>query len=249
MKQYRAKNNRAFMNHSHLKKHLQKQSVQNLIMGIGGTIVLLFVMFTYGPDLLIKLSLLFNKPSQNQTTHTTTDDSQYIEPPTIDPMFESTNSASVTIQGEGVPQQTIKLYLNGNFADQTTVNSEKKFSFSNITLDKGPNEFKTKSVTDNKKESDYSSPITITYRDKAPSLDITSPQDGQTLSKGSSPIKVTGKTDNGARVTVNDFWAIMNGDGTFSYLYSLQDGDNTIKITATDDANNKTEKEIKIKVE
>jgi len=237
------------MNHSHLRKHLQKQSVKNLIMGIGGTIILLIVMFAYGPDLLIKLSLVFNKPSQDQTTHITADDSQYIEPPTIDPLTKATNSAAITIKGESVAHQTIKLYINGKFADKTTVNSQKQFAFYDITLDKGENEIQAKAETEGKKESDYSSSIKITYIDKAPSLDITFPPDGQTLSKGSSPIKITGKTDAGAKVTVNDFWAIMNDDGTFSYLYSLQDGDNTIKVTATDDANNKTEKEIKIKVE
>jgi hypothetical protein len=250
MKKYRRnKNRRANINNrSHLQRHLQNQSVRNLILGIGGIIAMLVIAFTIGPDLLINLSLHFQKDSKTAVTKESTNSVAYIEPPSLDDTIEATNSASTTIQGSSLPGQTIKLYNNGKFTDKTTVKQNSTFTFTDVNLEKGTNQFTAKAEKDNK-QSNNSAPITIKYIDKPPSLDISNPQDGQIFAKGSNTLKVTGKTDADVTITVNDARAITNGDGSFSYVFKLNDGDNTIKVVATDDANNKTEKEIKIKVE
>jgi uncharacterized protein YfaP (DUF2135 family) len=249
MKKYRAKNNRSFMNHSHLRKHLEKQSVRNLLMGIGGSIAIIILAFTFGPDLLINLSSMHvKKDSQTITTQESNNNVNYIEPPTLDDPVEATNSASITIQGSSLPKQTIKLYINGKFIDKTNVKSDGNFSFPDISLEKGANEFTAK-AEENNKQSNYSSPVQVKYIDKAPDLEISNPQDGQTFAKGNNSIKVSGKTNSDAEVTVNGARAITNSDGSFSYLLTIHDGDNNIKFVSTDDAGNKAEKEIKIKVE
>jgi bacillopeptidase F len=241
------------MERSHLKKHLQQQTTRNILLGIGGIIFLVIFLFTIGPSLLINFALMLDKIQGNDTTQVTKNDQQsndsYLAPPNLDPLAEATNKQTITITGTGdTAGRTIELSVNGN-TTKATVATDKTFRFSDINLAKGSNTIKAKAVDDQGKESTYSDSVTILYLSDPPKLDISSLQDGQTFSKDKSPITVTGKTDTGVKVTVNDFWAITNDDGTFSYQYTLHDGDNQLKIVATDKAGNKTEKEITIKAE
>lgn len=232
------------MARSRLKHHLQQQSFKNIFLAIGGIIALIVLMATFGMDILVNLSLLVKKPLGTEIKK---DDLAYIAPPVINPMSEATNSAKIIVSGYAGEKQTVNLYVNGKLADKTTVKKNKQFVFSDIEVEKGSNEIKVRAVAENKKESDYSSITKITYIDKPPTLDITSPQDGQTVTKNNGQIQISGKTDPGVKITVNDFWAIVQDDGTFTYMLSINDGETVIKIEATDDANNKTSKEIKVK--
>ncbi|HEX8932029.1 MAG TPA: hypothetical protein VF810_02650 [Patescibacteria group bacterium] len=233
------------MARSRLQRHLQEQSLRNILLATGGIIIIIILMATFGINFLINFSLWVKHPSQNVISNK--DSVIYIAPPVLNSLSEATKSAQITVSGYAGDKQTIKLYVNGKFVDQAMVNKDKQFSFDNVALAKGNNELKAKAINNDKKESDYSTIVNITYVDKPPALDISYPQDGQTISKGDSPIKVTGKTDPGIKVTVNDFWAITNDDGNFSYSLPLNDGDNTIKIVATDNAGNQTTKELKVK--
>lgn len=233
------------MARSHLQKHLRKQSIRNSFLGIGGIIILIIILFSFGPQLLITFSLLVK--GNDEDVSQKTKKIAYVAPPTINPLPTATNSATIIVSGTTTTGEIIKLYINGKVTDKTSVKKNSLFTFSSVKLTKGTNEIKAKTVTEDEQESNYSPTIIIQYLDKAPSLEITFPQDGQTVN--SNPITVTGKTDGGAKVTVSDFWAITNDDGTFSYRLNLQQGDNRVKIVATDEAGNKVEKEITIKRE
>lgn len=235
------------MARSRLNKHLQEQSVRNLLLGIGGIVIIFIMLFIFGPDLLINFSLLVKKSSG--TDDMKKQELTYVAPPVLNPMNEATKSATIIVSGYAGEKQEIRLYVNGKQAGKKQVDKDKQFSFSGVKLQKGTNEIKAKAVTDKDKESDYSEAVTITYIDEPPTLDISFPQDGQTISKDNRNIKLQGKTNEGVKVTVNDFWAISKDDGSFSYSLSLQDGENTIRIKATDAAGNETTKEIKVKVE
>lgn len=235
------------MARSRIQRHLQEQSLRNILLAIGGIIIVIVLMATVGVNLLINFSL-FVKPNTTNDIKSAKDDVLYIAPPVINPINEATKSAQISVSGYAGDKQTVKLYVNGKFINKTTVNKDKQFTFQNVPLEKGNNEIKAKATTDKDKESDYSQVLNINYIDKAPTLDISFPQDGQTISKDNNPIKITGKTNSGVKVTVNDFWAISNDDGSFSYPLSLKDGDNTLKIVATDGAGNQTSKELKIKL-
>jgi hypothetical protein len=235
---------------SRLKEHVKKQTLRNVLLVIGGLIVLGVIIVAFGTQILINFSLLLrgSDQNQNQPTHDTTN-SSYIEPPVLDPIPVATNNSTVTVKGYANPKHTINLYINGKLAKKTTVKSNKSFTFQSVTLTSGDNEIKAKAVNEDDKQSDFSNTIKVAYSNKAPSLTLDSPQDGQSFKKDASPIKVSGKTDAGIRVTVNDFWAIVDDNGNYSYDYPLKDGENKIKVAATDDAGNKTEKEITIKTE
>ena len=109
----------------------------------------------------------------------------------------------------------------------------------------GENNIVAKTVVDNK-ESDPSNTITTILKSAPPSLNLFSPSDNQSFSKDQNMTEVKGTTDPDVKVTVNGLWAITDSNGNFEYSLPLQNGENTIKISATDLAGNKTEKEVKV---
>lgn len=64
-----------------------------------------------------------------------------------------------------------------------------------------------------------------------PHLAIMSPASGLVTSEGS--VTVTGKTDRGAQVTLNNEPVFVNNEGDFQEMLTLQPGPNTIRILAT----------------
>lgn len=234
--------------HSRLEEISRRKSLHKTILIIGGIIALIVIFFFYSVPLLINLSILADKLRGNKDTEFSVTASSYIAPPLLDPIKDATNSAHITISGSSLPNQVIKLYVNGKYIDKSAASDNKMFIFKNILLDPGDNDIKAKAVISNK-ESGYSEIIRIKYISKAPTLDISSPQDNQTISNGDGQVKVEGKTDPGVRVIINGYWAIVDTDGKFSYLLRLQKGDNTITADANDEAGNKTEKQIKVKLE
>jgi len=207
---------------------------------IGGILLL------FGTQLLIGFSLILERFTNPKDETSNKKDISYIAPPLLNPMPSATNSASVNISGFSLSDRTVKLYVNGELIDETDVDDKKSFLFQDIALEEGENEIKAKSVSKEDKESEYSDPIKISYISKAPTLDVEAPADGQTFQKDQDKLQVTGRTDPGIKITVNDFWAMVNDEGRFSYTVRLQDGENRIKIIATDNAGNKTEKELKV---
>jgi len=229
------------MKRSRINTHLKQQSSRNIFIALSGIVIIIILIMTFGMNLLVNFSLLV-KNSTNPDFKK--NELSYVAPPILNPMNEATGSAKIIISGYAEEKQTIKLFVNGKLVDKETVNKDKQFSFSDVQLDKGENEIKAQAETENNKKSNYSNSINITYIDSPPSLEINSPQDGQSVSK--DPLKVTGKTNPNIKITINDFWVIVEDDGSFSHLISVHDGDNNIKIVATDDAGNQTTKEIKV---
>ena len=164
----------------------------------------------------------------------------------LDPTFQATNSATITLSGTAGEKQTIKLYKNNDYISDTTTEKKGLFVFEDIRLSKGENSFKVKAVTEQKKESTLSEEQIITYLTEAPMLEIEQPSDGQSFSKDNNPITVKGKTNPNVKVTVNSLWAIIDNEGIFSYTFRLQNGENILIIVATDQAGNKTESSLKV---
>ena len=107
----------------------------------------------------------------------------------------------------------------------------------------------------NKGESNHSNEISIKTESAPdttpPLLTITSPTNFETVNEDTVTVK--GKaTDNESgidTVTVNDSAVTVQSEGTFSIDVSLSEGDNTIKVIATDKAGNKTTKAVIVKYE
>lgn len=229
---------------SRLSRRIEKKTKKNLILSLLGIIIIIFLILKVGIPLLVNFSLLIANQKDKSTTSQNTTNPSFISPPVLNPLPSATNSAALVISGNGNTGQTVRIYINDNLIDETPTKKDGSFSI-NETLKKGTNTIQTKSEL-NGKESDFSNSIVVTYSDTKPSLEITSPSDGQTFSKDQNTAPVSGKTDPDVKITVNGFWAIVDDNNNFSYSLPLQNGDNQIKVIATDNASNTTEKDIKI---
>lgn len=236
------------MSSSRLNNNIEKKAIHNILIVVVGFIILLVLLMVFGNKLLVGFSLLTEKMDKNDNINTSTQQTTtYIAPPTLNPAATATNSAQIAISGFAQKNQTVNLYLNNQMIDTTSVDANGKFSFSSVTLQQGQNAITAKASDDNNKESGNSNTLTISYSKSAPSLTITQPQDGETFSKGSTPtVNIEGKTDTGDQVTINGAWAIVDPQGNYTYLYTLQNGSNDIKVVATDPEGNQTTKEIHI---
>lgn len=210
-----------------------------------GTFLVLFIFVKYGLPFLANMSL-FISGFKNQKEETKKNTAVYVQPPLLDPIVSGTNSAQLKISGTSTPKQTINLYLNDSLEDKTTVGSDSTFSFEDVTLKSGENTIKTKAVTPDNKESDFSDVFTIVYKNSAPSLSVDSPKDGQTFNKDDDTANITGKTDPGVEISINNLRAIVDISGTFSYNLPLKNGENKITVEAIDESGNKTKKELKV---
>lgn len=192
---------------------------------------------------MINLSLFFSgsKGTQEQLD---SKNPSFIAPPIFNFSPQATSSANIIISGVSSKDQTIKLYINDDFIDETKTKEDGAFSFRQ-KIEAGENIIKAKTVAGDK-ESEFSQPITIVFKSAPPSLSISAPIDGQSFGKDQSIADVHGTTDPDVKVTVNGFWAITDNDGSFLYRLPLKNGENKIKIVATDIADNKKELEIKV---
>lgn len=234
---------------SRLKKHLKNQAYRNILLAVFGIILVIVLLILFGSNILVSFSLLVGKLSGTEDTTVMTQNDIYVAPPTLNPTETATSSAAIVVTGFGQKNQRIDLYRNDKRISKTTVKMNNTFRFVRVTLLEGENIFRAKAVNENNQQSEYSNAIKITFSNEPPELTVDTPQEGEVFKKSGGAIKVSGKTDASAKVTVNDFRAIVDTEGNYSYLYTLKDGDNELKIVATDTANNKVEKTLRIKAE
>lgn len=229
------------MPRSRLNRSLIQQSKKNIIFAALGIIGIALFLIFFGMPLLVNLSLLFERSSGEDTQQIT--ELGYISPPVLESTFSATNSAKVTIAGETEKNKTVILYRNNEKIAEVNSDEDGSFEFSNADLESGENIIRAK-TKDNKIESDYSEELVIHYLKEPPMLEIEQPTQGREYKN--APINVIGTTDAKAKVRINGFWAIVDTEGKFSYSLPLQNGDNKVKVTASDDAGNTTEKEITV---
>lgn len=230
------------MARSRLSRRMEQKTKKNLLLSILGIILVILLIFKFGIPFLVNLSL-FLSGSQNKE-ETKVQNSSFIAPPVLDSFPEATSSANIIISGVASKKQTINLYINDKLIDTAKAQDDGRFSFKE-TIKPGENTIKAKVVVD-EKESDFSNTIITAFKSAPPFLNISSPTDAQSFSKDHAVADVKGTTDPDVRITVNGLWAITDSSGKFSYSLPLQNGENKIKISATDVAGNKTEKEIKV---
>lgn len=234
------------MNNSRLSKRLERKSKKTFLLSITGIIVILVLIFKLGLPLLINFSSLIAVKNDSSSQQNLDNNLTFVAPPILNSTFTATNSAKIVISGNATAKENVILYLNDAVIDKTNANSNGNFSFKNISLAPGDNNLKAKTITKNNRQSDFSNILYIKYNDKAPALSIDTPSENQTFSKDNNTVNVTGKTDPGVKVTINGFWAIVDDSGKYSYNFQLQNGENTLKVIATDDAGNTTEQDRKV---
>lgn len=229
---------------SRLTQQLENKTKRNLAITVSAIALIVAVLWTFGVPILTSVSyMLAGSKNEEETTKKVT----YIAPPTLDDTFDATNSARVTISGSSIAKAKVELFVNNRSEESTNVDNKNTFTFSGVSLKQGNNSIKARVVTDGNQKSDFSNILTIAYLNKPPELSLETPDDGQEFQKDTKIIEVKGKTDPGTKVTVNDFWAIVDDEGQYSYTLPLKDGDNEIKVVATDEGGNTSEKSLRVK--
>lgn len=228
---------------SRLSKKLEKQSKNTIIFSFLAIAIIIFLLVKFGVSFISNATFFLTGSKQDTTSPQSK--TTYIAPPTLNPLADATSSATIKVSGSANPDQLVILYVNDEESDEISTKRDGSFVFSNVRIEKGRNTIFAK-VKDGENESVPSEELIIYYKNEPPTLEVSSPSEGQSFSQDEKTTKVTGKTDPGIRVTVNDFWAISDDEGNFSYTLPLKDGENTIKVIATDDAGNTTEKELKV---
>lgn len=159
---------------------------------------------------------------------------------------EATFSAQVAISGYGEAKSKVILVLNGTDSETKTIADDGTFSF-NVTLTPGENTVAAFSRDTAGNESSPSKKFTIISDNEIPTITIESPKDGEriTLRKNQiTPIK--GLTEPRARVFIDSRLVLADSAGNFTGTYTLQEGDNKIKIRSIDPAGNQGEIELTV---
>lgn len=229
---------------SRLTLKTEKRTRKTILLTSLGILIILILLVKFGVNLLVGFSVFLAGTKNQTSTNSSSSSNSFIAAPVLNPLPNATNSANIIISGKSQSDKTINLYINNDLKDTTQTDKNGNFSFTQ-TLSTGDNLIETKTEQNNK-SSDFSNSFTVSLKNSAPSLSVDSPSDGQSFSKDQNSVNVKGKTDSGVTVTVNGFWAIIDENNNFSYNLPLQNGDNQIKIVATDQAGNSIEKDLKV---
>jgi len=127
-----------------------------------------------------------------------------------------------------------------------------RFTTGAVNLVPGPNTFVATLVTPSV-EGQASPPVVYTLDTSPPPLTIATPANGATLSTAS--VVVSGKTDPGVTVTVHNRQSpggslsskVVGEDGHYALTIALVAGNNSINVTATDQAGNVTSQDLTVK--
>lgn len=227
------------MPYSRLSRLEERKDKRRLTLAIGGIIAIIVLVIIFGVKILIGFSVFVDK-LKGATPTPTAQNQQVLLPPTLDPPFESTNTATISVTGKGQPNLTLIVYLNDAQFKKMSIPTDGNFSINNIPLSDGVNTISAKLSDDKQATSDLSNVVTVTYGNKPPALDVSTPSDNTNVSGDPNTVIVTGTTDDNVAISINDRLVVIKSDNSFSYNYPLNDGDNILTIVATDTAGNQT---------
>ncbi|WP_169056474.1 S8 family serine peptidase [Bacillus pumilus] len=157
-----------------------------------------------------------------------------------------TNKDELEIEGKASPGLDVAIYQNDEEiakvkADQSGAFKEK------VTVSSGEHVFTAATVTD-KGATKRSKPVKVIIDQTAPLLTIDTPKKGEKTNKESFTVEGKVIDDHLDQVTVNGKKATIK-EGKYSARILLENGENAIKVTAKDEAGNKTTKKINIDVQ
>lgn len=215
------------MNLSRYDRRAKRQTIFFLFLSL----FLLILLIVYGLPALLNLTGFISNYKKNSVTVV----KKELIPttPRLSEDLTATSSAKVKISGVADPKITVELFQNGASQGTMVAKEDGTFSFE-IDLDTGENSFTVQAVSDSGEKSSLSAEYKISFLKSPPKLEAFAATDGT----------VSGKTDPGVTVSINDRLVVVDSAGKFSYQLSLKDGENKINVVATDPAGNQTKKEL-----
>lgn len=228
---------------SRLERKKDEQVTKKTVF-MGFLTVLVFVLVAvFGLPLLIKFSILLgNTKSQRDTK------SENIVPPLAPRLiipFEATSSSKIQIDGFAEAGSVVELFKNNQSIGKTDVTSDGNFSFGNIGLNEGENNFSAMANKDVGGSSEVSKTVSVVFDTTPPELTMSNPSE-DVLTVDSADFDIAGKSEKGVNVTVNSKVAIVDSDGNFKLKIQLNPGKNDVEIVVKDEALNETRKTVSI---
>ncbi len=227
-------------------KRAKNKSRQNFAVSLVIIIILLYIAFIWVlPNLIGGLGYIKNltqpnkKPANPETQIT-------LAPPVLNIPYEATNTAQINISGYSTPGAKVELFVDDDKKDTVDITSDGSFNVKNISLSLGTNNIYGKTIDDQGKESLPSKSIKIIYDNEKPALSISEPEDNKTINGGDKKVKISGKTEPGANVYINNTQVIVDKDGNFSQTLDINEGDSDFNIKSSDHAQNTTETSRKV---
>ncbi len=209
------------------------------------TIILLLLLIFLGIPILIRMAIFLSE-IRSSSLPIKTEDVLPPAPPSLTPLPPATNSAQIALKGFAETGSTVEIFLNGASEAKLVTEKDGGFATSQITLTTGRNEITATAKDEAGNTSQSSGKMIIYYETTPPELTISEPADGSSFYGDEDAVKILGSTKEGAKVTVNEHLVVVGHDGEFEFLFPLTDGENIIKVTAVDQAGNKTEKKLTV---
>ncbi|RAP24262.1 hypothetical protein C2W59_01779 [Bacillus pumilus] len=157
-----------------------------------------------------------------------------------------TNKDELEIEGKASSGLDVAIYQNDEEIAKVKTDQSGAFK-EKLTVSSGEHVFTAATVTD-KGATKRSKPVKVIIDQTAPVLTIDTPKKGEKTNKESLTVEGKVTDDHLDQVTVNGKKATIKG-GKYSARILLENGKNTIKVTAKDAAGNKTTKKINIDVQ
>jgi hypothetical protein len=219
---------------------------KKLFLTITGSLGLLIFIAVFGLKILINFSMILDKLRGN-TGKNTTQSSFILIPPTLDPLPYATNSAVLTVSGHGESKLGVIVFLNGKEYRKVKIDDAGSFSVRDVTFKEGINTLHAQLFDAEGNRSGLSATESVTINKKEPDLEISTPQDNETISGDTNIITISGKTNEENTVLINDRVAVVGVNGIFTLRYPLNEGDTTLTIIAIDPAGNQKKMERKVR--
>ena len=230
--------------YSRLASAEEKRNMRRAVLFVVLTIATLVLIFTAGIPLLAKFAG-FIGDLKKSTTPIDINDNTPPPPPTVGNLPEFTNQQKLGISGYTEAGATVKLFFN-NSEQEVVAAEDGQYNFS-VMLSKGENNISLTSKDTGGNESAKSTTHTTVFDNESPDLSVSSPSDGASFfGSKQRQLTVSGSTESGANLTINDRPIKVNEDGTFSYTTTLNEGNNDFYIKTHDKAGNSTEKKVSV---
>jgi len=228
---------------SRLERKKDEQITKNTVFMGFLTVVIFILIIVFGLPLLIKFSILLGN-TKSKKDITTENIVPPLAPRLIVP-FEATSSSQIKIEGFAEAGSVVELLKNDQSIGKTEVTTDGNFSFGDIQLNEGQNNFSAIANKDVGGTSEVSKIASVVFDKTAPELTMSNPSE-DSVTVDSADFDIIGKSEKGVNVTVNGKLATVDADGNFKLKIQLNSGKNDVEIVVKDTALNETRKTISI---
>lgn len=217
-----------------------RKNIKKVYLYVFLSITTLVIMIIFGLPLLVRfVGFIGNIKSPDSSLNIA--DTTPPAPPQFDLIPEHTNNESLEVKGRSESGATILIRANNQQAEVLT-DQEGNFTYI-FKLKLGENTIDAKAKDSSNNESTQSRTYKIVYDNKAPEITISTPSDNTSYYGNSQrQLVIRGSVNEpDATLLINGRFVSIDSEGNFTFSTTLQEGDNTFDVKATDKAGNESE--------